>query len=250
MTLRAPRPPWTALSVMEGVRRIDLDRASVHYRLVRSRRRTIAIHVGHYGVEARAPVSVSLSDVESFMRQKERWIMGRLEDAAQTRLFVWEAGARLPLLGGHVTLVDAPQRRGIAVEGDQLLIGRVRANANGDWRKRITAWIREQALAWFVERSSLLAARLGVTAPVVRLSNAGARWGSCTVYPTEARIRLHWKLYLLQPHLIDYVVAHELAHIRELNHSSRFWAQVARLCPDYAAARKELNRRGRALPVL
>jgi predicted metal-dependent hydrolase len=235
---------------MEGVRRIDLARASVHYRLVRSRRRTIAIHIGHSGVEARAPVSVSLSDIESFMRQKEGWIMGRLEDAAQTRPFAWEPGARLPLLGGQVILADAPECKGITLEGERLLIGRARANARSDWRRRVTGWIREQALVCFLQRSSVLAAKLGVSAPVLRLSNAGARWGSCTVYPHEARIRLHWKLYLLPPHLIDYVVAHELAHIRELNHSPRFWAEVARLCPDYAAARKELNRRGRALPLL
>src|SRR5690606_33829477 len=148
---------------------------------------------------------------------------------------------RLPLLGGEVTLADAPERRGIALEGDRLLIGRARANARGDWRRRIHAWLREQALLYFQERSLVLAKSLGVKPPKVRLSNASARWGSCTVTPHEARIRLHWKLYLLAPHLIDYVVAHELAHIRELNHSARFWAQVARLCPDYAAARKELN---------
>ena len=235
---------------LAGLRLVDLATAAIHYRLVRSRRRTIAIHIGHSGVETRAPLWATLSDIESFMRQKEHWIMTRLEDAAQIQPFRWESGAALPLLGEKVVLIAAPERSGIALEGDRLLIGRARANSRSDWRKRITTWIREQALASFHERSERLAARLGVAPPMLRLSNAAARWGSCTVYPHEARVRLHWKLYLLPPHVIDYVIAHDLAHIRELNHSPRFWTEVARLCPDYAAVRKELNRRGRALPLL
>ena len=246
----APRHLQAEPPAPAGLRRIELASASVCYRLVRSHRRTLAIHVGQSGVEARAPSWAPLSEVESFMQRKARWILGRLEDSVAPPSFSWEDGARLPLLGESVRLAAAPERKGISLESGRLLIGRGRSLAGDDWRKRIIAWVREQALQRFCADAAALAARLGVATPSVRLSNAAARWGSCTVYPKEARIRLHWKLYLLPPRLIEYVITHELAHIRELNHSPRFWAQVAKLCPDYLALRRELNRRGRALPLL
>jgi predicted metal-dependent hydrolase len=252
MTDRSRLLQTTPTGTVSDMRCVELAGASVHYRLVRSRRRTIAIHIGHAGVEARAPLSASVAEIESFMRRKQDWITSRLEDMGESPVFEWQSGAELPLLGTRVTLVAAPQRSGIALENDRLLIGRAgnRARADSHWRKPVLAWIHEQALGYFTQRCSALAPRLGVDAPQVRLSNAAMRWGSCTLHPAGARIRLHWKLYLLPPHLGDYVIAHELAHILELNHSARFWAQVARLYPDYGAARRELNRCGRALPLL
>jgi len=231
---------------------IELAAASVNYRLVRSRRRTIAIHIGHAGVEARAPLSASVAEIEAFMRRKQSWITRLLENVGETTPFLWKNGAKLPLLGTPVTLVAAPERNGIAMENDCLLIGRAgnRIRAESHWRKPVIAWIRERALAHYMQRCNALAPKLDVDVPKLRLTNAAMRWGSCTLHPTGARIRLHWKLYLLPPHLGDYVIAHELAHILELNHSPRFWAQVARLYPDYGTARRELNRRGRALPLL
>ena len=73
----------------------------------------------------------------------------------------------------------------------------------------------------------------------MRLSNARSRWGSCHV---SGRISLNWRLIQLPPHLVDYVVVHELAHLREMNHSPRFWSLVGRIIPDYQARRRELRR--------
>jgi predicted metal-dependent hydrolase len=201
------------------------------------------------------PLAVPLADVEGFMRQKADWIVARLSEAGELRTFAWEAGALLPLLGGEVPLVDAPGHCGVALRDGALIIGdkdhRGRSTRR-DWRTRVMAWLRDEALMHFANRSITLAGQLGVVAPSVHLSNASGRWGSCTRLRggEGARIRLHWKLYLMSPHLIDYVVAHELAHIRQLNHSPRFWAEVAKLCPDHNAIRRELNQRGRLLPIL
>jgi predicted metal-dependent hydrolase len=80
---------------------------------------------------------------------------------------------------------------------------------------------------------------LDVTAdPTVHLSNARTRWGSCHA---SGRVHLNWRLVQMPLHLIDYVVAHEVAHLLEMNHSQRFWRTVARMVPDYAARRRELR---------
>ena len=253
--LRAPRRRAHRAITGTESRELALDDRNLPYRLVRSHRRSISIHVGAHGVETRAPLSVPLSDIEGFMWQKAEWIVARLSEAGELPTFAWEAGARLPLLGGEVPLVDAPGHCGIALRESCLIIGdkdhRGRTT-HRDWRTRVFAWLRDEALMHFANRSIALAEQLGVAAPSVHLSNANGRWGSCTRLRggEGARIRLHWKLYLMSPHLIDYVVAHELAHIRQLNHSPRFWAEVARLCPDYAAIRRELNLRGRLLPII
>jgi predicted metal-dependent hydrolase len=282
------RPTGTAVSdralMLDGAVPSEhpaVEDRTLRYRLVRASRRTIAIHAGADGVEVRAPHRAALRDIEDFMRQKARWILRRLADARPVAPFRWEDGALLPLLGREVRLVASPGLRGIFHRDDELLVGdplrraaqRVApgtsqgatSGAAGtepatpadpralDWRKRVLAWLRAQALEHYATRAAEYAAALDVPLPALKLSNAASQWGSCIRGPAHrggVRVLLHWKLYLMPPHLVDYVVAHELAHIRELNHSPRFWAEVARVYPDPAAARKELNRLGRALPRL
>jgi len=252
--LRLPRRRVATAAVVE-TRQLMLAAQALDYRLVRAHRRSISIHVGADGIETRAPLPVPLSEIEAFMRLKADWMLARLTEFGDLRNFVWEHGALLPLLGGEVPLASAPDHCGIALRDGTLVVGdrdhRGRTTRK-DWRTRVIAWLRDEALMHFADRAIAMAGQLGVDAPSVHLSNANGRWGSCTRLRggEGARIRLHWKLYLLPPHLIDYVVAHELAHIRQLNHSPRFWAEVTKLCPDYAAARRELNQRGRALPIL
>ena len=231
-------------------RQIDLEARPVTYRLVRSHRRTIAIHIGPSGIETRAPHRAAIAEVEGFMRQKQRWILERLADLQSIQRFNWEHGARLPLLGGEVVLIDSPDQTGIVLENGSLLIGRPGRGRRPEWRPRVLEWLRTQALSHFAQRAEIWARQLDVAVPAVHLSNAAARWGSCTRHHSGFRVRLHWKLYLLPVELIDYVVTHELAHMRELNHSPRFWSVVAQACPDYSNLRRELNRRGKELPVL
>lgn len=250
-------------------RSVTLDGEELRYRLVRASRRSVAIHVCADGVEVRAPRWATLGDIESFMRQKARWIRRRLAESQHAgrpiEAFRWEDGARLPILGREVRLVASPGLRGIFHRDDALLVGHaprqvrmptgadaVAAQAE-DWRRRVTAWLREQALEHYAMRVAQYAGALAVPVPALKLSNAATQWGSCIRRPVHrggVRVLLHWKLYLMPPHLVDYVVAHELAHLRELNHSPRFWAEVARVYPDPIAARRELNRLGRALPRL
>ena len=208
---------------------------------MRARRRTIALFVDGNGIEARAPRHAAIADIETFMRAKERWILGRLA-APRRRPIVWEAGTTLPWLGQNVTLALRPGENGVRLSCGLLEVGL--ADGAGP-RERVLAWIREQALALFRERVASLSRALDVTVSGVGLSNAKTRWGSCSA---SGRIRLNWRLMLLPAHLVDYVIAHELAHRRELNHSARFWDVVATLHPSYREARRELGALSKTLP--
>lgn len=231
-----PEPPGHA-------RQVRLADRILSYRLVRARRRTIALFIHGDGVEARAPRHVSVAEIEAFIRAKERWIRRRLA-APRRPAFVWEDGTALPWLGRQVALSLHAGDSSVRLDGDRVRVGL--ADGAG-LRGRVLAWIREQAQALFCERVAALAHPLGLCVSAVGLSNARTQWGSCSA---AGRVLLNWRLMLLPPHLIDYVVAHELAHRRELNHSARFWEIVTALCPEHRAARRELNALAKTLPEL
>jgi predicted metal-dependent hydrolase len=222
-------------------RQIQVGGEILSYRLVRAKRRTIALFVDGNGIEARAPRHVAIAEIETFMREKERWIHRRLAEP-RPRPFVWEAGTTLPWLGQSVTLAPRPGGNRVRLSCKLLEVGL----ADGaSLRERVLAWIRVEALALFRERVAALSRALDLTVSGVGLSNAKTRWGSCSA---SGRIRLNWRLILLPAHLVDYVVAHELAHRRELNHSVRFWGVVATIYPLYRDARRELSALSKTLP--
>ena len=225
------------------VRQAQLAGGILGYRLVRAKRRTIALVVDAEGLEVRAPRYATRTDIEAFIREKERWIRGRLAEPRQ-RPFVWENGAQLPWLGEPVALVLREGGNGVRLSGGRLEIGL--GDGTGP-RARALEWIRGQALSLFRERIDAMSRRQGLQVSGVGLSDARSRWGSCG---GQGRVLLNWRLMLLPSHLVDYVVAHELAHLRELNHSQRFWVVVASLYPEYRSARRELNSLARLLPDL
>ena len=225
------------------VRQLQLSGGILAYRLVRARRRTVGIFVRGESLEVRAPRHAVLPDIETFIREKERWIRKRLAGPRRVP-FVWQAGAKLPWLGGMLTLVLRHGESGVWASEDELRFGL----ADGaSLRERGLEWIRGQARAFFRERVEELSRPLGLHVSGMGLSDARTRWGSCGA---SGRVLLNWRLMLLPPHLIDYVVMHELAHLREPNHSTRFWNIVASTYPGHRAARRELNALAHMLPEL
>lgn len=231
----------------DGLRLVQLAGGPLPYRLVRRKRRTIALSVDHQGITATAPRWASLDKIEIFIRLKESWLRKRLAEAVPPDAFEWRAGARLPWLGGEVELLADSLATTPYLDGDKLRVGLARDATARVWRETVLAWMRVEALALFSERAARLAPLLGVDSPPVRLSNSKSQWGSCSA---SGRVLLCWRLSHLPLALVDYVVAHELSHLLQLNHSGRFWALVGRVCPEYALARKELHRLGRKLPLL
>jgi len=105
-------------------------------------------------------------------------------------------------------------------------------------REAVQSWLQRQALRVFKERCAHFAPRLGVRVRRLSLSSAATRWGSASA---DGAIWLHWRLIHFTLPVIDYVVAHELAHLREMNHSRAFWEVVRSVVPDYARARRTLD---------
>jgi predicted metal-dependent hydrolase len=233
-----------------GIRAVKLGRRIVTYRFERARRRTIGLFVDRHGLAARAPRWVPVDQVEAFMREKEAWILAKLAELPlrETRSVQWSDGGRFLLFGADLRITEDVASAAPAVYGDELRVpgGEVDAQMV---RKAVLDWLGPIALARFRERAALLAPRAELPVPRLSLSSARTQWGSCTMSRAGvARIRLHWRLAHLPIHVVDYVIAHELAHQREMNHSPRFWSWVAQMVPDYKVRQDDLRRLAAALP--
>jgi len=236
----------------ETIRAVRLGGRVLTYRLRRSTRRTLALYVDHGGVRAAAPRWIAVAEVERFIRDKERWILTKLAESASSRLppFEWREGQVLRVFGEALRITLRAAAGTVDREDDALVLPAACGEPQR-MRLAVLAWIQAGALERFRLWAATLAPRLEVTTPQVLLSNASTRWGSCSIRGGGTGvIRLNWRLALLGPDLAEYVVAHELAHLREMNHSRRFWAWVARAYPDYRRAERDLRRQGRAIPAL
>ena len=152
-------------------------------------------------------------------------------------------GAVVTAFGVALTVAILPARRAAwHIDGATL---RLAVPAAVDSGKVLETALREHARRVFAELLAHHAGRLGVPNPPLRLSSARTRWGSCNHH---GGITLNWRLLFLPPAVADYVVCHELAHLREMNHSPRFWAVVDQLCPDWRSLRRELRRLGPGIP--
>jgi len=218
---------------------IRLAGREVEYRFVRRRRRTLGITVDADGLKVSAPLCAPWRDIEGFVREKERWILAKLDEwavAPRPAVLRGLSGERLPLFGEPVEL----ERRAVPVrrEGNRIAF---------DSLQNLVKWLKAAALEALRPRVAHFAARLGRPAPNLALSNARTQWGVCT---EDGTVRLSWRLVHIEPALADYVVAHEIAHLVELNHSPRFYHLLASLYPDWLAARERLELAGAALPIL
>jgi predicted metal-dependent hydrolase len=184
---------------------------------------------------------VPLARVEKMVLENETWVRGKLAVWSGRRVPVqrWEDGATIPFLGEPVALRIVPGGRNTA-ERDADGALRVTAAVSGDEavRRAVVAWYRKTALVHLAHRAFVFSRIAALTPPRVMLSSANSRWGSCN---SRREVRFSWRLVKAPPALVDYVVCHELAHLRHMNHSRDFWAEVGRLCPDYKRLRDELE---------
>jgi len=226
-------------------REIDLDGEPVAYRLIRSRRRTIGLEIAYGGAVVRAPYWVRVGDIQSFLRENAKWIRKKLATwraaRAEVRPEDWRDRGLVRFEGQDLRLSVYASRRRIA-ESDlfDLRIG-IPKPTPPRICEAVEEWLKGRAEESFAPRVAVYCERLGLAAPSVRLSNSATQWGSCEHHPQRSVIRLHWRLIQLPPELAEYIFAHEVSHLREMNHSPAFWATVESLYPDYRAAEKRLR---------
>lgn len=232
-------------------REILLAGQRVAYVLRRSARKTLGLRIDHRGLTVGVPLRVGLREAEAFIRSHADWIVEKLHhrpEAVAPSAFAAVDDAELPVLGESWRLrIGRGNNRVLWHEMGAERILELALRSGGNARSLLLRELQQKSLNLFKNRVEEFCLRLGRPVPPVALSNARTRWGSCS---SRSGIRLHWRLVHLPLALIDYVVAHEVAHLVEMNHSPRFWSVVASLYPDHVAARKALHEAARGLPSL
>ncbi len=243
---------------------------AIGYEFKRGKRRTIGFSVSAQGLTVSAPKWVPLYEIDKAVVEKSTWIVKKLEETRQrhdrlesTRID-WKDGCTVPFLGEQVIVVLDPRHAfgGVGAElkssADStcdtgstsplpgvthltLHVGLPHTATSEQIKDAVQAWLMRQAKRLFTERLNHFAPTVNVQWRKLSLSSAGTRWGSASA---DGSIRLNWRLIHFKQSVIDYVVVHELSHLRVMDHSPRFWDTVRAVVPDYAELRSQLKDEG------
>ena len=250
----------------EANREALLDGVLVAYAFKRGKRRTIGFSVGAEGLAVSAPKWVLLNEIDRAVQEKAGWIVKKLQETRERHKRLeavridWKDGANLPFMGGVLTVVLDPRQSVSAMvvqpvsavpdavdaakglpptdEHNTLCLGLAHNATATQIRDAAQAWLMRYARQLFEQRLNHFAPELGVQWRRLSLSSAGMRWGSASA---DGSIRLNWRLIHFKLSVIDYVVVHELSHLRVMDHSPRFWDTVRHVVPDYAELRSQLK---------
>lgn len=171
------------------------------------------------------PNRVSLKRGLAFVNTKEEWLLRNWQNLPNRTPFA--DGETIPFLGHELTIHHQPAKRGVVeIDGDRLLV-------SGDARhlkRRLTDWLKAEARRLLTHLAEQKAAELHVTVKRITVRDTQSRWGSCSA---KGNLSFSWRLIFASQQVVEYIVAHEVAHLKEMNHGPRFWRLVEKLCPGY-----------------
>lgn len=231
-----PKIPATTTIEVDGV-------AVVVTVKVNARSKSYRLSLPASGPVLTLPPHGKWAEAEAFLNRHQGWLAARLKRAPEATSFA--EGSMVPVRGVPHRVVATGRIRGrvevAEMDGEMVLL--VPGDAAHQAR-RLTDWLKEEALADLEVRSAHHAARLGVSIKAIRMREQKSRWGSCS---SSGNINYNWRLILAPPFVLDYVAAHEVAHLVEMNHSAAFWATVKKTMPDMEKGRAWLKAHGRQL---
>ncbi len=218
---------------------IRLDRPGVDIavrRHARARRLILRVTHGTNDVTLTIPARTPMRAAEEFAARQADWLARALAAHPPTAPVAW--GLELPVEGRPVTLAAAPGPA--RIEGERLLLPGPEARLVGQLKGFLKALARDRIVA----ATDRYAAQLGLTVARVQLRDPRSRWGSCA---DSGALMFSWRLIMAPPPVLDYVAAHEVCHLRHMNHGAAYWKLVERICPDFDAQRDWLRRNGPGL---
>ena len=211
----------------------------IDYVLIRSRRKTMAIHIQDGHVKVRAPLRIPKREIDMFVLSKDAWISESLAKLAmrarQQENFVVEYGSLITFRGKDYPIVSRSSKMA-GFDGAHFYIPP--GLTHGQIKVTCVQIYRRLALIHFTNRVGYFAGIMGVAPSAIKINGAKTRWGSCS---SKKSINFSWRLVLANDDVIDYVIVHEMAHLTEMNHSSRFWAIVAGVLPGYSIQKAKLK---------
>ena len=230
--------------------RFQHEKCSFNYELIRTARRTIAIHIDpQKGVLVRAPNRARDSEIHSILLKKSPWILKKLEvarrQAAEVPRHNFMAGDIFLFRGEEYSLMfETAKKNSVDIAGHYIVIGLKPGTPREKVPDMLKKWYIARAREIFNERVTVYSPDIGAKPARIAVRGQSKRWGSCSA---KGNLNLNWKLVMAPPIILDYVVAHELCHLKHPNHQSEFWKMLGGLMPDYASRRDWLKKNGHRL---
>ncbi len=227
---------------------IEIAGFDVLWRQSARRTRSLALKLDKTGqLIVMSPLKTSESEIRRFVSSRQSWIHRQLaRHASMTSQLDQARGKTIPFLGVPLELLPVQGPR-VKYEhnDDSLTIVSRKANPEPEYLdRRAVAWLREQSEKILPQRLQALSLSTGLQGSGLQIKCYRARWGSCR---HDGSIQLNWKLVMAPPAVIDYVIVHELSHLKHFNHSVTFWSLVEKHCPDYRTQRAWLKQHGNLL---
>lgn len=227
---------------------------TVRFKISRSARKSVGLRISDEGLIITAPTWASKAQITDALSRKANWILSKLNERTQRlnlqamQETVWQHEGRLPFLGVPISLQLNPLLGETVFSGDETaptnqdrLCLAIDINTDSQRVQDLChIWLQRQAKRYLTARlqSFLMQCSYQDCFTTLRLASPAKRWGSCS---SSGTIMLNWRLIHFAPAIIDYVVAHEVAHLKEMNHSPNFWQEVERLLPSFYTARQQLK---------
>jgi predicted metal-dependent hydrolase len=216
-------------------------------KIVRSKRRTIALIITPDArLIVRAPLRASGEVIDALIREKEGWIrkkVAEMKERPPATVHAYEEGEIFYFLGRAYPLHIVDDSRATIERTDRLCISRALGTEIPAWIKR---WYILEAEKEIRSRCMWFSITTGYTPASIRISDARGRWGSCT---SKGGLNFSWRLIQAPLEIVDYVIVHELVHLRQPDHSQKFWAKVREIMPDYERRRSWLRENERLLRI-
>jgi len=214
------------------------------------RRKTASIKVIDGAVQAIVPDQLSDGRVEALIQKRTPWIRKKLREQSQIvtpKPKEYVSGESFTYLGRNYRLkVSRGTDRGVKLTGGYLEVGLPKKPKDGDVRNALVEWYEGHALERLIEKTSRYAGIMGVAPNSISVREYKSRWGSCS---SNGEISYNWRIIIAPHHIVDYVVVHELCHLKHPNHSPAYWKSVKREIPDYEVCRQWLKEQGSSLVI-
>ena len=243
---------------MTDLARVQYGDTTIEYEVRRSKRRkkTVEISLNGGGVRVASPWKMSDDRIREFVLSRASWIIEKLgeERSRRAQALRFVSGETLPYMGRNVSLVvksDGVSSPGVKFDHWRFVVSTPRELSDDDHREgihsAIVEWYRARASVRLAEYVDRWWGRLGKgNRSRILIGDQKRRWGSCAA---DGTLRFNWRVMMLEPSLIEYVVVHELAHLTHHNHSADYWALVSGVLPDVQQRRQRIREAGLRLPI-
>jgi len=218
------------------------DGSFINYELIKKYRRTLSLKITPKGLIVNAPILMTNYTIDQLLQKKSKWIQKKLLlTSYNEEPFEIQNGVKFKILDKELVITLKAGVNNISIEGSRFFISFENLSDHHKLKKFFLIWIKIYALKYFTERVKNLCKKNNLKVQATLISNAKTRWGTCN---TRKEIRLNWRLIQSPKYVIDYVICHELSHLKFMNHSSDFWEQVQLLFQNYKEAELYLKENG------